>query len=133
MPSPYKDRLDIFTYADDSRCEIRLQRPIVNSMSEKLLGRLRSLATAHELLLLASLPIVDTVAYPQQRLDSLEEELAFLFEILSDTALLDAVAPLQEMIGRALHDRRGWTLEIEARGARLLAAEPTFVCDGDRR
>jgi hypothetical protein len=43
-----------------------------------------------------------------------EDELAFLFEIVTDQALLQAIAPIQAMISRATNEPRGWSLVVEA-------------------
>ena len=52
--------------------------------------------------------------YPEVQLVSVEDELAFLFEVVSDRVLLAAIAPMREMIKRAMHDPRGWSLVVEA-------------------
>jgi hypothetical protein len=76
----------------------------VGWMSERLLARLMHLGRGYELPLLSRLA---------RRTARLEDELAFLFEVVSDKALLDAIRPLHEMIARALHNPRGWTLHVE--------------------
>jgi hypothetical protein len=122
MSGALRTRLDPATYRDDVACEVRLEADPRDAqaerssewISERLLARLRHLALAYELPLLARLPTDgELVGYPDVQLRSLEDELAFLFDIVSDKVLLDAVAPFQAMIKRALHDPRGWTLVVE--------------------
>jgi hypothetical protein len=121
MDRGFLDRLDAATYRDDVVCEVRLepdprdeQASRVNEwISEKLLSRLRNLALAYELPLLSRLPVGGHVVYPEVQLASVEDELAFLFEVVSDRVLLDAIAPLHAMLGRAMHHPRGWTLHVE--------------------
>jgi hypothetical protein len=115
-------RLDASSYRNDVQCHLRLQPdsrdegrgPIEGWISERLLARLRHLGLAYELPLLARLPSDGTGLYPQVQIASLEEELAFVFSIVTDQALLDAIAPLREMIRVAMHHPRGWSLVVEA-------------------
>jgi len=104
MRAEYRKRVESATYRDDIVCEIRLQpdprdesvERLVGWISEKLLGRLRHLAIAYELPLLSRLPTDGQMTFPETQLPSFEDELAFLFDVVSDTALLDAIAPLHE-------------------------------------
>jgi hypothetical protein len=117
----YTNRLIGDTYRDDVQCELRLQHdprdegrdPIVGWISERLLARLRHLALAYELPLLGRLPGSGSIAYSEIQLVSVEDELAFLFEVVSDQVLLEAIGPMREMIRRAMHDPRGWSLMVE--------------------
>jgi len=80
-------------------------------ISERLLARLRHLGRAYELTLLARLPTYGEVAYyPEIQLGLLEDELAFLFEVVSDQALLRAVDPIVGLIHHAHRNPRGWWL-----------------------
>jgi hypothetical protein len=47
------------------------------------------------------------------QLGSVEDELAFLFEVVSDQVLLEAIVPMREMIRRATHEPRAWSLLVE--------------------
>jgi hypothetical protein len=122
MDKAYENRLTAGTYQDDVQCQLRLQpdrrdegrQPMEDWISERLLARLRHLAMAYDLPLLSRLPTDGTIAYPEIQLPSVEDELAFLFEIVTDHALLQAIAPMREMIRRATHEPRGWSLVVEA-------------------
>jgi hypothetical protein len=122
MRKAYENRLNASTYRDDVQCQLRLQpdprdegrAPIVSWISERLLARLRHLALAYDLSLLARLPSDGSIVYPEVQLASVEDELAFLFEVVSDQVLLAAIAPMRELIRRAMHDPRGWSLVVEA-------------------
>jgi hypothetical protein len=83
-------------------------------ISERLLARLRHLALAYDLPLLSRLPGDGAIAYPEIQLPSVEAELAFLFEVVTDHVLLQGIAPMREMIRRAMHEPRGWSLVVEA-------------------
>ena len=117
----YGNRLLDETYRDDVACEVRLQpdprdegTPAVSGgISERLLARLRYLGIAYELSLLARLPDSGQVIYPEIQLVLLDDELAFIFDVVSDQALLRAVAPFRECIDRAKRDPRGWSLVVE--------------------
>ena len=121
MQRAYDNRLIGDTYRHDIQCEVRLQHdprdegrdPMVGSISERLLGRLRHLALAYELPLLARLPGDGSIAYREIQLGSVEDELAFLFDVVSDQVLLEAIAPMREMIRRAKHAPGGWSLMVE--------------------
>ena len=121
MQNGHEDRLTTESYQNDVRCELRLQPhprdegrdPIVGWISERLLARLRYLALAYELSLLGRLPSQGSIAYPEIQFDSLEDEFAFLFDVISDRALLEAIAPMREMIRTAKHEPRGWSLMVE--------------------
>ena len=121
MSSTNKNKLVSATYLEDVKCELRLapspkdelRQPMVGWISEKLLDRLRHLAWAYELPLLGRLPTNGSTTYPEVQLAPIEEELAFLFEVVSDNALLEALTPLREMIKTAEHDSRGWSLIVE--------------------
>jgi len=122
MDKAYENRLTAGTYRDDVQCQLRLQpdprdeaeQPMEAWISERLLARLRHLALAYDLPLLSRLPAIGAIAYPEIQLSSVEDELAFLFEIVTDQALLQAIAPIQEMIGRATNEPLGWSLVVEA-------------------
>jgi hypothetical protein len=115
-------RLDANAYRDDVQCQLRLKpdprdegrEPIEGWISERLLARLRHLALAYELPLLARLPSDGSRVFPEVQIPSLEEELAFVFSIVTDQVLLDAIAPLREMIRVATHHPRGWSLVVDA-------------------
>ena len=121
MDKAYENRLTAGTYRDDVQCQLRLQpdprhesrQPMEDWISERLLTRLRHLALAYELPLLSRLPANGAIEYPEIQLPSLEDELAFLFEIVTDQALLQAIAPIREMIRRATNEPRGWSLVVE--------------------
>jgi len=121
MTNNFEERLISDTYRDDVECEVRLQPDprdedcgsLCAGMPERLLARLRSLGIAYELPLLSRLPDIGHVAYPEIQLQSLEDELVFLFEVVSDQALLQAVVPFRDFIGRAKHEPRGWSLIVE--------------------
>ena len=121
MPRNYDERLSGGSYRDDVLCEIRLlpdprdegADPVLGWISERLLARLRYLALAYELPLLGRLPGTGSTSYPEVQLSPLEEELAFLFTVVSDDALLTGVTPIRDMIRRATHHPRGWTLTVE--------------------
>jgi hypothetical protein len=122
MTNNYQERLIGDTYRDDVECEVRLEPDprdegrsgLCAGMPERLLARLRSLGIAYQLPLLSRLPDNGQVVYPEIQLPSLEEEMVFLFEVVSDEALLRAVVPFREFIGRAKHEPRGWSLIVEA-------------------
>ena len=121
MSSMSENKLIAATYVEDVMCELRLapspkdevRQPMVRWISERLLDRLRHLALAYELPLLARLPTNGSATYPEVQLAPIEEELAFLFEVVSDNALLEALSPVREMLKTAEHDRRGWSLIVE--------------------
>ena len=121
MVRDYDKRLNADSYRDDVQCEIRLQPdprdetcgPVVDWVSERLLGRLRHLALAYELPLLGRLPGHGKVGYPEAQLSTLEEELGFLSSVVSDQVLLAAIRPMRDMIEKAQHDPRGWSLIVE--------------------
>ena len=139
MVRDYDKRLNADSYRDDVQCEIRLQPdprdetcgPVVDWVSERLLGRLRHLALAYELPLLGRLPGHGKVGYPEAQLSTLEEELGFLSSVVSDQVLLaemddavsaepdrlpgeiEAIRPMRDMIEKAQHDPRGWSLIVE--------------------
>jgi len=121
MTNPYKNRLDPTTYGDDVQCQIRLQpdprdegaQPTEGWISERLLARLRHLALAYDLFLLARLPTVGATIFPEIQLGPMEDELEFLFEVVSDAVLLEAIAPMREMIRVAMHHPRGRSLVVE--------------------
>jgi hypothetical protein len=120
--NPYENRLDGSTYGDDVQCQLRLQPdprdegggPIEGWISQRLLARMRYLGLAYELSLLARLPSTGVTRYPEIQLESMEDELAFLFGVVSDQALLDAIAPMRDMLRVARHHPRGWSLVVEA-------------------
>jgi hypothetical protein len=122
MTNTHENRLDASTYSDDVQCQLRLQpdprdedmKPAEAWLSERLLARLRHLALAYELSLLARLPTSDATTYPEIQLGSMEDELAFLFRVVSDPVLLEAIAPMREMIRVAMHHPRGWSLVVES-------------------
>ena len=121
MVQDYDKRLNPDSYRDDVQCEIRLQPdprdetcgPVVDWVSERLLSRLRHLALAYELPLLGRLPGHGKVGYPEAQLSTLEEELGFLSSVVSDQVLLAAIRPMRDMIEKAQHDPRGWSLIVE--------------------
>ena len=121
MSGVYDIKLRAATYRDDVVCEIRLHRhpkdesrePLVAWMSERLLQRLRHLALAYDLSLLGRLPGSGSITYPEIQLDAIEDELAFLFGVVSDEALLEAVSPIRELIRKAQHECRGCSLSVE--------------------
>jgi len=121
MQKSHEDRLNAGTYRGDAQCRVRLApdprdencEPTVSSISVRLLARLRHLAIAYELPLLGRLPISGSFAYPEIQLASMEDELAFLFDVVSDSVLLEAITPIRRMITRAAHDPRGWSLVVE--------------------
>jgi hypothetical protein len=109
MPGPFTNRLDGTRYPNDEPCQLRLEphprdeqgQAAVGRISERLLDRLKYLAVAYELPLLSRLPNHGQVMYPEIQIESIEDELTFLFEIVSDQALLEAIAPLRGMIGKS--------------------------------
>jgi len=117
----YSDRLEMASYADDVQCQLSLRRdprvehsePIEGWISERLLARLKHLGAAYELSLLKRLPSGCSQWYPDIQVQDLEDELAFLFTVVSDDALLEAIAPLREMIKVAIRGA-GWSLKIES-------------------
>jgi hypothetical protein len=121
MTNSYKDRIFPGAFKDDVECEVRLQpdprdeaTPGTSAwIPERLLSRLRYLGLAYELQLLARLPENGQVRYPEIQLPSLEDELAFLFQVVSDNALLETGLVLRDLIGRAMQDPRGWSLVVE--------------------
>jgi hypothetical protein len=121
MQKPYEDRTDAKTYLDDVQCQFRLQphprdegsKPIEVWISERLLARTRHLGQAYELPLLSRLPSAGATTYPEIQLASMEDELAFMFSVVSDQVLLDAIDPIREMLRVAMHDPRGWSLIVE--------------------
>jgi hypothetical protein len=56
---------------------------------------MRHLGLAYELPLLGRLPSRGTTTYPEIQFGSIEDELAFLFGVVSDEALLQAIAPMR--------------------------------------
>jgi len=121
MSDAYRDRLAGETFAGDIKCEVRLQpdprdEGVVGTnarISERLLARLQHLGLAYDLQLLARLPSHGQVAYPENQLPLLEDELAFLLDVISDPALLRATLPIRDLIGQAKRDPRGWSLVVE--------------------
>lgn len=122
MDKAYENRLTAGSYREGVQCQLRLQpdprdesrQPMEGWISERLLARLRHLALAYDLPLLSRLPANGAIAYPEIQLPSVEDELAFLVEIVTDQALLHAIAPIQEMIRRATNEPLGWSLVVEA-------------------
>lgn len=82
-------------------------------IAERLLARLKHLGLAYDLPLLKRVPSVGVEIFPEIQLQSLEDELAFLFSVISDNVLLNAIAPLREMIKVATHHPGGWFLRVE--------------------
>jgi hypothetical protein len=121
MASSYQDRVSVDAFKDDVECEVRLEpNPKDDSTTgsnawipERLLARLRCLGLAYELPLLSRLPSNGQTSYPEVQLAVLEDELVFLFEVVSDEALLRATLPVRDLIGRAKQDPRGWSLVVE--------------------
>ena len=117
----HSDRLEAASYADDVRCQLSLRRdprvensePIDGWISERLLARLKHLGAAYELSLLKRLPSGGSEFYPDIQVQDLEDELAFLFNVISDDVLLEAIAPLREMIKVAMRSS-GWSLLIKS-------------------
>lgn len=117
----YSDRLEAASYGSDVQCQLRLVRdpreelsePVEGWIAQRLLARLKHLALAYELPLLTRLPSLGVEIYPELQVQELEDELAFLFSVMSDDVLLKAIAPLREMIRVATHDPRGWFLRVE--------------------
>jgi|SRR5215831_12118118 len=122
MGSDLKGRLDANTYRDDVQCQLRLEpdprdegrAPMEAWISERLLARLRHVGIAYELPLLSRLPSIGATTYPEVQLATVEDELQFLCDVLSDQVLLEALAPLREMLRVAQQDPRGWSLIAEA-------------------
>ena len=122
MTNTHENRLDASTYSDDVQCQLRLQpdprdedtKPAEAWLAERLLARLRNLALAYELPLLSRLPTSGATTYPEIQLGSIEDELAFLFRVVSDPVLLEAIAPMREMIRVAMQHPRGWSLVVES-------------------
>lgn len=120
MPKRFEDRLLSDTYREDVCCEVRFQpasrdlegEALRDEVPERLLNRLRHLVLAYDLPLLGRLPQNGAVTFPEVQLLSLEDELEFLFEVVSDQALLDAVTPFRVLTGRAKNDPRGWSLVV---------------------
>ena len=118
----YSDRLEAASYRSDVQCQLRLVRdprekcsdPVEGWIAQRLLARLKHLALAYELTLLKRLPSSGVEIYPELQVQELEDELAFLFSVISDDVLLKAIAPLREMIRVATHDPRGWFLRVES-------------------
>lgn len=118
----YNDRLEVTSYSGDVECQLRLMpdpreersEPIEGWIAERLLARLRHLGLAYELPLLGRLPRAGVETYPEVQMPALEDELAFLFSVVSDDVLLKAVAPLHEMMKVAMLNPRGWVLQIDA-------------------
>jgi len=116
----YSYRLDATSYAGDVQCQLRLGRdprvehsePVEGLISERLLARLRHLGAAYELPLLKRLPSGGSEFYPDIQVQDLEDELAFLFDVISDDVLLQAISPLREMIKVAMRSS-GWSLRIQ--------------------
>lgn len=98
-------------YVRDPREE--LSDPVEGWISERLLARLEHLALAYELPLLKRLPTIGVEIYPEIQVQELEDELALLFSVVSDDALLESISPLREMLRKAMYDPRGWSLKVE--------------------
>ena len=121
MTNDYKSRVLSNAFQDDVLCEVRLRPDLRDRaslsesawISERLLARLRYLGLAYELPLLARLPSTGQVSYPEIQLPLLEDELAFVFEVVSDRALLEAALALRDLIARAKQNPRGWSLVVE--------------------
>jgi hypothetical protein len=118
----YSDRLAAASYSSDVQCQLRLVRdsrvehsqPVEGRMSKRLLARLKHLGLAYEVSLLKRLPSPGVEVYSDIQVEELEDELAFLFSVVSDDVLLAAISPLREMIRVATHDPGGWVLRIES-------------------
>jgi hypothetical protein len=121
MDGSFADRLLNETYSDDVVCELRLtpnprdesREPVNTWISERLLGRLRHLGSAYELPLLGRIPRNGTTTYPEVQIPSLEDELAFIFEVVADPVLLHAIAPLRELLRLIKYEARGSSLTVE--------------------
>ena len=121
MKTSYEARCRAATYVGDVQCELRLQpdprdedrEATVGWISERLLSRLRHLALAYELPLLGRLSSDGSVSYPEVQFSAVEDELEFLYGIVTDGALLNAIAPLRTLIQQAARDPRGWSLRVE--------------------
>lgn len=121
MTLPFIDRLALQTYQDDVQCEARLEpdprdkvsTPMSRMVSERLLARLRHLGLACNLPLLSRLPSRGEVGYPEVQVASLEDELEFLSEVVSDPALRSVTDALSDLLREATHHPRGWCLVIE--------------------
>ena len=118
----FADRLSQDRYKNDVQCTIRLQPDPRDELRSamtvpipyRLLGRLRCLGQAYELPLLSRLPGNGHAAYHVTQMASLEDELAFVCEVVDDADLLEVLQLLGEHIGEARHRPRGWSLVFES-------------------
>jgi hypothetical protein len=59
---------------------------------------MRYLGPVYGLSLLARLPSTGATTYPEIQRASMDDELAFLFGVVSDQALVDTIAPVRDML-----------------------------------
>jgi len=120
----FADRFDDARYVNDVSYLIRLQP---NSLDEKglkqevcvperLMHRLVYLAIAYELPLLSRLPVAEDYeewTYPEVQAVSLERELAFLLQRVSDPLLTTVLRPFTTLVTAAIRHPHGRSIVVE--------------------
>lgn len=122
MVDRFTDRFDPSTYAEDPKvlfrmgCHPRVEHvaPLETWLSERLLGRLRHLGLAFELPLLGRLPAGSGKwFYPEQQIEALADEIAFVLERVDDALLESAFASLTPLFRPRGRSWYGWSLMVE--------------------
>jgi hypothetical protein len=118
----FDDRFDDQRYREDEACRIFLQpdprdkaEPNFEEVwiSERLLERLRHLGLAYELPLLSRISSTEDWTYPELQAVSLERELAFLMNHVSDPWLGAVLQPFAALLTEAMRHPRGRSIVVE--------------------
>jgi len=122
MPEKFADRFDPATYAGDPPvlfrmgCDPRVEHvpPVEAWVSDRLFHRLRHLGLAFELPLLGRLPAgTGKWFYPEQQIDALVDEVAFVSDRVDDPLLEVALASLTPLFRPRGRSWCGWILMVE--------------------
>jgi hypothetical protein len=80
---------------------------------ERLLGRLRFLAKAYELHLLAVVDLTDSTRFNHVQCQNMLDELGFISAIIHDPLISDLIANLSRLITRCVHGHGSLEVVIE--------------------
>ncbi|MES2640675.1 MAG: hypothetical protein V4850_14365 [Myxococcota bacterium] len=122
MPDELSDRFDASRYSEDEEASFSLRLdpragrvvPLDLLLSERLLHRLRHLGLAYEMPLLSRLPASGKWFYPEEQIDPLSDEIAFVLRVVDDPLLTATLAELSRILQPRGRSRLGWQLRVEA-------------------
>jgi hypothetical protein len=117
----YDDRFDAQHTHDEEPCRFSMSpdardedAPVLEAWIPLFLcKRPRHLALAYELPLLSRLPTRGDWTYPEIQCPELLDEIAFLFDHVSDPLLTSAMQPVSTMISAGYGEQRGRSLVVE--------------------